>query len=79
MKLNRDERHTELRRYAIELGASVLHLEESIGTWHEEELIERIINGERSNREEKLSLLAFLSAIAAIVSALAAWIAVLSK
>jgi sugar diacid utilization regulator len=43
------------------------------------ELQQRVIEAERANRESRLWLLALTSAVASIVSALAAWAAILRK
>ena len=43
------------------------------------ELQRRVIEAERSVRESKLWLIATISAIASVVSAVAAWVAVLKK
>jgi hypothetical protein len=43
------------------------------------ELQQRVIEAERANRECRLWLLALTSAVASIVSALAAWAAILRK
>ncbi|MGD9552235.1 MAG: hypothetical protein AB7V60_03900 [Candidatus Caldatribacteriota bacterium] len=43
----------------------------------EDIIISRIIELERSHREEKLWIVALLSAIASIISAIAAWYAVI--
>lgn len=78
---NPGERKKELKEYGRELGVSLNSLESNpageFSKFYEEDLIKRIYEAERSRREERLWIIAFLSAIAAIISALAAWFAVL--
>ena len=78
MKLPKEDRNTRLVEYLIELGGSPTGISYSrTGRIAEQEVINKIINLERINREEKLWVIALLSAIASIISALAAWFAVL--
>jgi hypothetical protein len=43
------------------------------------ELQQRVMEAERANRESRLWLLALISALASVISALAAWAAILRK
>ncbi|MDR3751514.1 MAG: hypothetical protein P4K94_08520 [Terracidiphilus sp.] len=45
----------------------------------DDELQQRVIEAERANRESRLWLLALISALASVISALAAWAAILRK
>lgn len=73
----------ELERRAQELGVDIQGeaiTQSSSGRRRradDAELQRRVLNAERSIRESRMWLLALLSAIASIVSALAAWVAVL--
>ena len=75
------DKKRKLLEYGRELGVSLNSLESNPAGQHskffEEILIERIYNAERLRREERLWKVAVLSAIAAIISALASWFAVL--
>jgi len=65
----------ELESRAKELGVSLDHLYSEAGI-NEPELQRRVLEAERSLRENRLWIIAFISAIASVVSAIAAWIAV---
>lgn len=71
------EREVALRKLAKEHGCSLASTHTSDGKHFEEELIRRIQEAARSNRESCLWWIAFISAIASAFSALAAWFAVL--
>jgi len=58
------------------LGGSLTNTYNANGKHLEDEVVARIRNAERSNRKEKLWIIALISAIASVISALAAWIAV---
>lgn len=74
------ERETELRKFAVELGCSLSDTYRGDGSKHlEAEVIRRIHEAARSIREARLWWIALISATASVVSALAAWCAVLSK
>jgi hypothetical protein len=78
MKLQKEEKEIELKKYLISLGGTTARtLNSKTGRIVEDIVVSRIINLERSHREEKLWVIALLSAIAAILSALAAWYAVI--
>jgi len=80
MKLPRDEREIELRKLAQELGASLASTYGGDGSKHlEEEVIRRIQEAGRSQREAFLWLVAVVAGVASVVSALAAWCAVLLR
>lgn len=75
-KVSIDERMKQLKIVAKEIGAaSPLPISNKLGQ-QENTLITLIINAARSAREEGLWKIAFISAIASVISALAAWIAV---
>jgi hypothetical protein len=73
----------ELERRAQELGVDIQGdaITQSSSGRHrradDAELQRRVFEAERSIRESRLWLLALLSAIASVVSAIAAWIAIL--
>jgi hypothetical protein len=78
MKLQKEEKEIELKKYLISLGGTTARtLNSKTGRIVEDIVVSRIINLERSHREEKLWVIVLLSAIAAILSALAAWFAVI--
>ena len=71
------EREVQLRKLAAELGCSLSSTYGGDGGKHlEDELIRRIQETARSIRESRLWWIAVISAIASIVSAIAAWCAV---
>ena len=76
MEMKKEERETKLRQYLNDLGGSLFSTYTSSGKHLEDEIVARIINIERSNREEGLWKIAFISAIASAVSALTAATAV---
>lgn len=79
MSMNGSEREIALRNLATELGCSLTSTYGRAGDEHlEEELIRRIHEAARTNREERLWWFALIAAVASVVSALAAWLAVLS-
>ena len=75
----------ELEQRARELGVDIQgspHTGSSSGARpraEDHELQQRVIEAERANRESRLWLLALISALASVVSALAAWAAILRK
>ena len=69
----------DLRKRASELGVSSLELSDTKGNISEPELQRRVIEAERSLREHRLWIIALSSAIASIISAIAAWYAVIVK
>jgi len=78
MKLQKGEKEIELKKYLISLGGTTTRtLNAKTGRTVEDIIVSRIINLERSHREEKLWIIALLSAIASIFSALAAWYVVM--
>jgi hypothetical protein len=77
MRLEPNEREIELRKLAQKLGCSLSSTYSGDGAKHrEEEVIRRIQEAARSTRESRLWLFALLSAISAILSAMAAWVAI---
>jgi len=76
MKMKKEDREIKLREYLIDLGGSLTNTYTANGKHLEDEVVARIRNAERSDREEKLWIIALISAIASVISALAAWIAV---
>ena len=76
MKLkNTGERDKKLLEYLVSLGGIIYRISSSKERIIED-VVSKIIELERSQREEKLWIIALLSAIASILSALAAWVAV---
>ena len=74
------QREVALRQYAKDLGCSLASTYTGNGKKHlEEELVRRIQEASRSNRETRLWWIAFVSAVASVFSALAAWWAVVSQ
>lgn len=67
----------ELTARAEELGVSLSQLYDSKGHINEPELQRRVAEAERSIRESKLWVVAVIAAMAAVISALGAWAAVL--
>jgi hypothetical protein len=68
-----------LLKRAEELGVSQHGLcTEKLGNTNEAILQQRVIEAERQQREHRLWLIAVISAIASVFSALAAWLAVFS-
>jgi len=76
MEMKKEERETKLREYLNDLGGSLFSTYTSSGKHLEDGIVARIINIERSNREEGLWKIAFISAIASVVSASVALAAV---
>lgn len=72
----KEDREIKLRKRLKDLGGSLMRLSTN-GKFLEEEAIARIINVERSLREENLWAIAFMSAIASVVSASVALIAII--
>ena len=78
MALQKKEKEIELKKHLTSLGGTTTRtLNSQTGRIVEDIVVSRIIDLERSHREEKLWVIALLSAIAAILSALAAWFAVI--
>ena len=78
MNLRKEDRGVELKKYLISLGGTTTRtLNAETGRPVEDIIVSRIIDLERSYREEKLWIIALLAAIASILSALAAWFAVI--
>ena len=76
MKFQPSDREPALREFAIELGCSLASTYTSNGIHLEEETVRRIQEASRSIRESRLWWIAFISALASVFSALAAWLAV---
>ena len=72
---NIGERDKKLLEYLVSLGGIIYRISSSKERIIED-VVSKIIELERSQREEKLWIIALLSAIASILSALAAWVAV---
>ncbi|HVP76723.1 MAG TPA: hypothetical protein VMV04_02410 [Thermodesulfobacteriota bacterium] len=79
MKLHPQQRETAMREYAMELGCSLSSTYTSNGKHLEEEMVKRIQEAMRSIRETRMWWIAFVSAVASVISALAAWLAVWNK
>ena len=77
MAMERAERMTALRELAQKLGCSLTSTYSGDGSKHlEEEVVRRIQEAARSLREARLWWVAVFSAIASVISSLAAWTAV---
>jgi hypothetical protein len=79
MKLRPEQREIAMREYAIELGCSLSSSYTSNGKHVEEEMVKRIQEAMRSIREARMWWIAFVSGVASVISALAAWFAVWNK
>ena len=75
MKKHKVLQGKDLEERAREIGVSLDDLY-SGAVINEPELQRRVIEAERSLRESRLWLIALISAIASVVSAIAAWVAV---
>lgn len=77
MSKGKSEREVALRELAQQLGCSLSSTYAGDGSKHlEDEVVRRIQEAARSIREARLWWIAVISAIASVVSALAAWTAV---
>ncbi len=65
--------------YAKKLGVSLRKVYDTDSHLLEEELNSRILEHERANREQRLWIVALISSIASVVSALAAWTAIAAR
>lgn len=72
---NTRDRFIELKKFGKELGISTKHLETGT-SGDEESLLERIYDGIRLKREHGLWIIAVISALISVISAIAAWTAV---
>ena len=80
MAMKKDDRSSALRKLMGELGCSRSEIMyPSSGRDVEPEMVRRIQDAARSIREYRLWWIAFFSAIASVISALAAWTAVLMR
>jgi|AntAceMinimDraft_17_1070374.scaffolds.fasta_scaffold267987_1 hypothetical protein len=78
MELPKEKREKKLIELLKNLGGSTTGLfNTEKARYSEHGLVDRILILARLHREEKIWILAFLSAIASILSALAAWVAVI--
>lgn len=74
------KRGEELRKYAEQLGVSDHALYDAhSGTMDEPELQRRVMEAERHKRDASLWLIALISTISSVISALAAWTAIVIK
>lgn len=73
----RELRRGKLLSYADSIGAPTKGVWSKQGLVDEPELVRRIVEAERSLRDGRLWLVALISALASLVSAVAAWVAVL--
>ncbi len=76
MSMNKGEKEIALRKLAQDLGCSLYSTYEG-DKHYEDEVVRRIQEAGRSIREARMWWIAVGSAIAAIISALAAWTAVI--
>lgn len=78
LSLDKKQREVALRELAMELGCSLLSTYSGDGGKHlEDELVRRIQEAARSIRESRMWWIALIASVSSIVSALAAWSAVL--
>ena len=73
---NIGERNKKLSEYLTSLGGTIFRISPKIESITED-VVNKIIELERANRDEKIWIIALLSAIASIFSALAAWYVVM--
>ncbi len=80
MSKDKSEREVALRKLAQELGCSLFSTYSGDGNKHlEDELIRRIQEAARSIREFRLWWIALLSGLASVISAFAAWYAIVFR
>ena len=72
-------RTQQLEKLAQEIGCTIAGAKDTFGILNEAEVIRRIQEACRSIRENRLWWIALISAIASLLSAFAAWSAVLSR
>ena len=72
---NARDRFIELKKFGKELGISIKHLETG-NSRDEESILERIYDGISLKREHGLWVIAVISAVVSVISAIAAWTAV---
>lgn len=78
MGMEKPKREVALREFAQELGCSLSSTYSGDGSKHrEDEVLRRIQEAARSMREARLWWIAVISAIASVISSLAAWTAVI--
>lgn len=80
--MRRLKKGQELRNRAMELGVSLEqlpHREPPITVLNEPEIQRRVMEAERHRRDSSLWLLALISAVASVISAIAAWYAMAHK
>ena len=77
LSLPRDQSEVKLRQLAQELGCALDSTYHGSGKHLTEEVIKRIQEAARTWRESHLWLIAVISALASLASAIAAWCAVL--
>ena len=76
MKIKKSEdREIALKEYAKELGVSLKEISTD-RKFLESVLVSRIINTERSYREQRLWIVALVACVTSVLSALTAWFAV---
>lgn len=76
MKMKKEEREIKLREYLLDLGGSLTNTYTSRGKHLEDEVVKRIMNIERSNREKNVRIIVIIGVIVTAIGALAALIAI---
>lgn len=79
LSLPNDDSEVKLRLFAKDLGCNLDSTYSADGKQFTEEVIKRIQEAARTYRESYLWILAVISALASLASAIAAWIAVAIK
>ena len=77
MKMKKEDREIKLREYLIDLGGSLTNTYTAKGKHLEDEVVERIMNIERSNREKNVRIIVIIGVIVTAIGALAALIAII--
>ena len=77
MKMKKEEREIKLREYLLDLGGSLTNTYTSRSKHLEDEVVKRIMNIERSNREKNVRIIVIIGVIVTAIGALAALIAII--
>ena len=77
MKMKKEEREIKLREYLLDLGGSLTNTYTSRSKHLEDEVVKRIMNIERSNREKNVRIIVIVGVIVTAIGALAALIAII--
>ena len=77
MKMKKEDREIKLREYLLDLGGSLTNTYTARGKHLEDEVVKRIMNIERSNREKNVRIIVIVGVIVTAIGALAALIAII--